>query len=133
MLKMAGLLLIVFAGTGLGFQKCLELSRREKALTEISRMVLFLKGEIRYGNASLHDALLGAAKKMPGEYGAFLRDTACMMEKERGKTFGEIFRMCAKAHMGELGLSGEEKKLFFPGRTPGISGPGHADQAAYPL
>lgn len=113
MLKAAGLVLIIIAGTGIGFSKSLELTYRERALGTILRMVICLKGEIRCGNASLHDAFCGAARKLPGVYGEFLRDTACELQKNTGCPFNEIFRMCAKRHLGELSLTKEEQEKLF--------------------
>lgn len=84
MLKLAGLLLIMAAGAGLGFSKSFELTKRAQALDTILRMMVFLKGEIRYGNASLHDAFCGAASKFSGEYASFLQEVAGRMNKKRG-------------------------------------------------
>lgn len=113
MLKTAGIFLIIFAGTGLGFCKSMELTRRERALKEILRMVILLKGEIRYGCASLSDAFTGAAGKMAGDYRAFLIYTAKAMGNGTGKPFGEIFRECAEEYLRGLGLGQEEREQLF--------------------
>lgn len=113
MLKAAGICLIIFAGTGLGLCKSLELTRREQALREILRMVILLKGEIRYGCASLSDAFTGAAEKMTGDYRAFLIYTAKAMEGGTGKPLGELFRQCAEAYLCGLGFRQEERESFF--------------------
>lgn len=113
MLKTAGIILILFAGTGLGLGKSLELTRRERALKELYRMTLLLKGEIRYGCASLYDAFTGAAAKMSGDYRAFLLYTAGAMGENQGKPFGEIFREYGEKYLSSLGLVKEEREQFF--------------------
>lgn len=113
MLKAAGLILIMTAGAGLGFCKSYELTRRERAMEMLLRMVIYLKGEIRYGNASLHDAFGGAAAKLPGEYGVFMKAVAREMRSNTGQPFGEIFRGCAAVHLEGLGLTSEEQEKLF--------------------
>lgn len=111
--KGAGLLLILVSGTGLGLCKCKELVKQEQSLEILLRMVILLKGEIRYGNASLYDAFTGAAGKLPGEYGVFLRAVADEIQTRRGESFGEIFRSCACKNLGTLKLGKEEKEKLF--------------------
>lgn len=113
MLKTVGLCLIIVSGAGIGFSKSRELTLRVQALEKILQMVILLKGEIRYGNASLYDAFTGAAAKLPGEYGAFLYDTAKEIENKKGESFSGIFRRTASAHFKSLGLLREEQEQLF--------------------
>ncbi len=75
-MKTTGIILIIFSGTGLGLCKSMELSGRLKILERLAQLLLLLKGEIRCTGASLEDAFLDVAKKMPGEYRLFLEETA---------------------------------------------------------
>ncbi|HJB30051.1 MAG TPA: stage III sporulation protein AB [Candidatus Blautia faecavium] len=113
MLKGAGILLIIAAGAGLGFSQSFALTGRMKALRTLQRLVILLKGEIQYGNTSLHDAFSGAAEKMSGEYGEFLKETAKRMTTSQGQSFGQIFHTCAREKLGHLKLSGEEREAFY--------------------
>lgn len=120
MLKIAGILLIVAAGAGIGFSKSFELTKRERALETILRMVILLKGEIRYGNASLHDAFCGAASKLSGEYACFLEAVAERMEAKTGESFGRLFRECAGEYLSELEFDAQQReKLFSLGENLG--------------
>ena len=65
-MKTTGIILIIFSGTGLGLCKSMELSGRLKILERLAQLLLLLKGEIRCTGASLEDAFLDVAKKMPG-------------------------------------------------------------------
>ena len=71
-MKTAGIILILFSGTGLGLCKSMELTARLKILEKLAQLLLLLKGEIRCTGATLEDAFLDAAAKMPGEYRLFL-------------------------------------------------------------
>ena len=70
-MKTAGIILILFSGTGLGLCKSMELTARLKILEKLAQLLLLLKGEIRCTGATLEDAFLDAAAKMPGEYRLF--------------------------------------------------------------
>ena len=56
--------MILVSGTGCGFALSSRLTRRKRNLEMILRMLILLKGEIRYGNTSLYDAFTGAAGKL---------------------------------------------------------------------
>ena len=64
MLRTVGLCVIVISGVGCGFAMSNELGRRKKMMEMILRMIILLRGEIRYGNKSLYDAL----QVLPGNW-----------------------------------------------------------------
>ena len=72
MLRTVGLCVIVISGVGCGFAMSNELGRRKKMMEMILRMIILLRGEIRYGNKSLYDAFTGASGKLEGKYREFL-------------------------------------------------------------
>jgi len=113
MLKAAGIFLIIISAAGLGFSKSYELICREKALEMLLRLVILLKGEIRWGNESLPEAFSGAGRKLSGEYGDFLLQTAERARDCPGIRFGEIFRQCAEEKLGHLPVSEEEREAFY--------------------
>ena len=61
---------------GLGFDMSGKLGRRRRMLEMILRMIILLRGEIRYGNKSLYDAFTGASGKLDGKYREFFILTA---------------------------------------------------------
>ena len=72
-----------------------ELGRRKKMMEMILRMIILLRGEIRYGNKSLYDAFTGASGKLEGKYREFFILTAQKMKEKTGDSFGTIFRESA--------------------------------------
>ena len=82
----------MISGIGIGSAKSAELGKRKKMLEMILRMIILLRGEIRYGNKSLYDAFTGASGKLEGKYREFFILTAQEMKKKTGVTFGRIFR-----------------------------------------
>ena len=111
-MKIAGIILIVFSGAGLGICKSLELSRREKILEQLEKMILLLKNQIRCTGDTIPDALLEVAGKMSGEYREFLLSTSGAVQKRNGNTFGEIFKDCARELLPLSKVSEEERGCF---------------------
>ena len=123
--------MILLSGAGLGFNKSRELGNRKKHLEMLMRMIILLKGEIRYGNTSLYDAFTGAAGKLEGKYREFFLNTAEEIKRKKGKPFGEIFRSCARESLDDQNFTREEKREnLFPGGETGISGNGYAASSA---
>ena len=83
--------MILLSGAGLGFNKSRELGNRKKHLEMLMRMIILLKGEIRYGNTSLYDAFTGAAGKLEGKYREFFLNTAEEIKKKKGKPLSLIY------------------------------------------
>ena len=111
-MKTAGIILILFSGTGLGLCKSMELSARLKILEKLVQLLLLLKGEIRCTGASLEDAFLDIAAKVPGEYRAFMEETAVRLQKRSGISFGIIFRESALKNLPLQKISEEERECF---------------------
>ena len=111
-MKIAGIILIVFSGAGLGICKSLELSRREKILEQLGKMIMLLKNQIRCTGDTIPDALLEVAGKMSGEYREFLLSTSGAVQKRNGNTFGEIFKDCARELLPLSKVSEEERGCF---------------------
>ena len=82
MLRTVGLCVIVISGVGCGFAMSNELGRRKKMMEMILRMIILLRGEIRYGNKSLYDAFTGASGKLEGKYREFFILTAQKMKEK---------------------------------------------------
>lgn len=113
MLKVFGIILILASGAGAGLSVSYSLSERERSLKEILKMVVLLKGEIQYRNASLQDAFLFVSEKMKGNYSLFLSEAAHRMDLPNRKRFGQIFRECAETHLKHLCLEKEEEEAFY--------------------
>ena len=89
MLRTVGLCVIVISGVGCGFAMSNELGRRKKMMEMILRMIILLRGEIRYGNKSLYDAFTGASGKLEGKYREFFILTAQKMKEKTWIPLGQ--------------------------------------------
>lgn len=112
MQKSVGVLLIVFSCAGLGFGQSLRLTGRLRTLEMLMRMTLLLKGEIRFGNASLGDAFKEAGGKLKGPYGTFFREVSKELSSRGFRSFETVYRECAVHYIKLLGIEKEEEELF---------------------
>ena len=103
----------VISGIGCGFAMSNELGRRKKMMEMILRMIILLRGEIRYGNKSLYGAFTGASGKLEGKYREFFILTAQKMKEKTGDSFGTIFRESAGKCLDLDCLSQEERDRFY--------------------
>lgn len=114
MYRIVGCILLVAAGTGMGFSGSMKLSERIYTLEMLLRMGIFLKGEIRCGNMSLPDAFYGVAGRMDGKYREFLISAADRMKSGTGETLSQICRECAETSLGKkAALPPGKRTLFF--------------------
>ena len=113
MYRIVGCILLVAAGTGMGFSGSMKFSERIYTLEMLLRMGIFLKGEIRCGNMSLPDAFYGVAGRMDGKYREFLISAADRMKSGTGETLSQICRECAESALKKSCLTHGEKDAFF--------------------
>ena len=126
MLRTVGLCVIVISGVGCGFAMSNELGRRKKMMEMILRMIILLRGEIRYGNKSLYDAFTGASGKLEGKYREFFILTAQKMKEKTGDSFGTIFRESAGKCLDLDCLRRKRETDLFTGRSAWLSWTGYA-------
>ena len=107
MLRMAGIILILLAGAGMGYAGSKELTMREKNLRQFLQLIIYLRGEIRCGCASLPEGFRETADRFSGVYREFLREVSQRLGNPAGGSMGEIYRQCAEAKLKRLELSRE--------------------------
>ncbi len=123
MLRTVGLCVIVISGVSLrSFAMSNELGRRKKMMEMILRMIILLRGEIRYGNKSLYDAFTGASGKLEGKYREFFILTSTENErKNRGFLWDNLQRIGRKVSGSGLSFAGRERQILFTGRSAWLS------------
>ena len=108
MLKMVGSILIIGAGTCIGFLKGNEMAERVSHMQEIKRIFHALEQEITYTRVPLGQAFMRVSERCGGP---FLRWLHCMTEmldtREEGRIEG-IWKHATKQHLKETKLSLED-------------------------
>ena len=103
MLKAIGLMMIIAAGTGIGYSGSREYVLREKNLQQLLLMTVFLKGEIRCGNSSLADAFEELSVRLGQEWKNFAHQIVTGMKSVEGMSLeallsGKLYPEIKKFH-----------------------------------
>ncbi len=91
MLKAVGALLICGASLLLGWKKSAALDQRIRLLDEMEKSLGLLSGEIRYGAATLPEAMRSTAARTKGVAGQFYGAVAHRISTDPGKPFCNVW------------------------------------------
>lgn len=92
MIKTCGIILILAASAGIGFNLSNIMKLRLDELTELKKMILMLRGEIKYTGTPLGEAFGVIARRTKGIYSEFFKNTAEELSKFSGKSLPEIWK-----------------------------------------
>lgn len=91
MQKFIGCILVIFASSGMGWLKGIELKKHLLELEKIRQMFLMLRSEIKHIKSPLPEAFRHIGKRMGGIYEKWLLDLSGQMMRKNGVTFMHIW------------------------------------------
>ncbi|WP_336786864.1 stage III sporulation protein SpoIIIAB [Paenibacillus sp. MMO-177] len=122
MIKLLGAVLILFAGTMIGFQQAARLAARPRQLRQLAHALQRLETEIGYGHTPLPEALVRTAEAVPEPLAQLFRDTADRVQGPEGLTFRESWEQAMTSGWGLTALRQTEQSVMLRlGSTLGIS------------
>ncbi|MHA6483787.1 stage III sporulation protein SpoIIIAB [Paenibacillus sp. strain BS8-2] len=122
MIKLLGAILIIVAGTLIGFQQAARFAERPRQLRQLAHALQRLETEIGYGHTPLPEALERTAAASPMPISSMLRQAAEGVMASDGPSFQESWSQAIKAHWQDTSLkAGEQAVLLRLGTTLGIS------------
>ncbi|GMK46336.1 MULTISPECIES: stage III sporulation protein SpoIIIAB [Paenibacillus] len=122
MIKLLGAVLILFAGTMIGFQQAARLAARPRQLRQLAHALQRLETEIGYGHTPLPEALERTAEAVPEPLAELFRDTADRVQGPEGLTFRESWEQAMTSGWGLTALRQTEQSVMLRlGSTLGIS------------
>ena len=114
MLKLLGMFCILSGSTGLGIRFAKELDLRIQELSELQKLMILLKGEIRYMHQPLPEAFLQLSVSAASPLGDFFRHTAEALQRRQGRTAGEIWKENMDQDLKGLHISLQEREELTP-------------------
>ncbi|QNK55460.1 stage III sporulation protein SpoIIIAB [Paenibacillus sp. PAMC21692] len=122
MLGVLGAILIIVAGTLIGFQQAARFAERPKQLRQLSHALQRLETEIGYGHTPLPEALERTASATAPPISPILRSAAEGVWKAEGPTFQESWSAAVKQHWRDTAMKATEMGVLIRlGTTLGIS------------
>ncbi len=79
LIRICGACLVLIASCGIGLRLSRNLSERLEDLKTMKRLVIMLRGEIKYANTPLMDAFRTIGRRMKPPYQDFLIQISCLI------------------------------------------------------
>lgn len=107
-----GAILVILSTGAMGFYFSVILKERISDLKELNKLILLLRGDIRYAGTPLPEAVGSLAYRTEGEYRRFLLSVQEELDKLEGRTFNEIWRDCVDRELVDTSLNKKDKLLL---------------------
>lgn len=91
MIKICGIILIIVSSSGIGFKLSNLMRLRLNELSELKKMILMLRGEIKYTGTPLGEAFAVIGRRTKGVYSELFKNTSEELLKLDGKSLSDIW------------------------------------------
>jgi stage III sporulation protein AB len=108
-LKIIGCLLVIASSTGIGFFFSSEMKHRIEDLKELRKLIGLLRGDIRYANTPLPEAISVIARRYQGSFHPFFQSTSTKLQEMSGLTFAQIWKEAVEKELADTSLSKKDK------------------------
>lgn len=109
LLKIIGCILIIASSTGMGFFFSNEIKCRVEDLKELKKLISLLRGDIRYANTPLPEAISSIARRHHGNFQGFFNGVCTQLHELSGLTFSEIWKNAVEKELTNTSLSKADK------------------------
>lgn len=104
-IKILGCILIISSSAGMGFFFSGELKNRIADLRELKKLIFLLRGDIRYANTPLPEAVQAMSVRHEGKYKQFLSVIAQKLNELGGVSFCSIWKSAVEKELQKTSLS----------------------------
>lgn len=111
-MKLLGICLILGSSTAIGFFLSNRLKERIEELESIKKLLMMLRGEIKYNHAALSEAFQTIARRMDNLYGRLLSHVSEEMDSMDGQTLMQIWERSVNESLKESALNREDREKF---------------------
>ena len=108
-LKIIGCILVIASSTGIGFYYSTEMKNRIEDLKELRKLIGLLKGDIRYANTPLPEAISVLARRYKGSFHSFFQHASTKLQELSGQTFSQIWKTAVEQELINTSLSKKDK------------------------
>jgi stage III sporulation protein AB len=108
-MKIIGCILVIVSSTGMGFYFSNEMRCRIEDLRELRKLIGLLRGDIRYANTPLPEAINSITRRQNGNFNAFFSYVSTKLRELSGHTFSEIWKEAVQKKLEGTSLSKKDK------------------------
>jgi stage III sporulation protein AB len=110
--KIIGCILVIVSSAGTGFFFSNEMKCRIEDMKELRKLMVLLRGDIRYANSPLPEAINSIARRNKGSFEAFLTEVSKKLHELSGLTFPDIWKDAVEKKLANTSLKRKDKLLL---------------------
>jgi len=107
--KLIGCVLVIASTAGMGLFFSSEMKCRVEDLKELKKLILLMRGDIRFSNTPLPEAISAIARRHNGKYFGFFTKISTKLTELSGITFCEIWKEAVIQELIDTSLSKKDK------------------------
>lgn len=108
-IKLIGCLLVIASTAGIGFFFSNEMKCRVEHLKELKKLIGLLRGDIRYANTPLPEAINAIARRHDGDFTNFFQKISTKLNELSGLTFCSIWKEAVEKDLINTSLVKKDK------------------------
>ena len=108
-MKIIGCVLVILSSAGMGFYFSSEMRSRIEDLKELRKLISLLRGDIRYANTPLPEAISSIQRRHDGNFQRFFRYVSSRLDELSGQTFTEIWKKATEQELVNTALTRKDK------------------------
>jgi stage III sporulation protein AB len=108
-IKIIGCILVIASSTGIGFFFSCEMRGRIEDLKELKKLIGLLRGDIRYANTPLPEAISSITRRHSGRFDDFFNYVSIKLHELSGLTFSDIWKDATEQQLANSSLSKKDK------------------------
>lgn len=110
--KILGGVLVISGSTGISFFYCGQARERYSIFQELKKVLILLKGEIRYSRAVLPEAMWYLSQNTISPLSQLFASTAEELEKRQGKSLSVIWEENCRKYLKRCGMQKSDRELI---------------------
>ncbi|HWT77078.1 MAG TPA: stage III sporulation protein AB [Mobilitalea sp.] len=108
-MKIIGCILVIISSAGMGFYFSSEMKCRIEDLKELKKLIGLLRGDIRYANTPLPEAINSIHRRHSGNFQPFFNQVSMKLNELSGVTFSEIWKTAVQTQLVNTSLTKKDK------------------------
>jgi stage III sporulation protein AB len=108
-MKIIGCILVIGSSSAVGFYFSGELKSRIEDLKELRKLIGLLRGDIRYANTPLPEAIYAITRRHSSRFDLFFQYVSKQLSELSGETFSAIWRKAVELELLNSALTKKDK------------------------
>lgn len=110
--KVVGCILIILSSTLMGFYFSNELKSRINDIKELRKLIVLLRGDIRYSSTPLPEAISAIARRHDGDFKSFFTKVSEKLNEHSGNTFSQVWKEAVETDLLQTSLNKKDKSFL---------------------